>query len=551
MEGEGTPAASVEASLSRSKKTVCNGADLRAMFDVATAWLERNADAINALNVFPVPDGDTGTNMSLTMRATMEEAARASADSNAGAVARSMAQGALMGARGNSGVILSQIIRGLSLALDGKDEFDGRMFAAALDEAAKAAYRSLSRPVEGTMLTVIRESAQAAQAAAKRSHAVSEVMETIVEAARVSVEHTPELLEPLRAAGVVDAGGQGLYVMFQGAAAYLKEEVPTSAPALSVSAGSPTARFDEQMVAPHGYCTEFLLEAEDLDPLSVRAKLEELGESVLVVGQERMLRAHVHTDEPGVVLSLATSLGTLRQVKVQNMADQHSEFIAKGAVHTGAGVVAVAPGSGIAEVFRSLGAVATVPGGQSMNPSTSEILRVVDSVPNEEVIVLPNNKNVVLAARQVEALAHKKVVTIPTHNAPQGVAALLAFNPDAPLAVNEDALREAVARVRAGDVTKAVRDAEIEGLHIKRGQAIGFVDGKLQVTARNPREALYEVLARLEVTSESLVTIYFGADVPKSEAARVGREVRARWPGCEVETVSGGQPHYHYIVSVE
>jgi DAK2 domain fusion protein YloV len=529
-----------------------NGQDLRQMFDAATIWLKVKADEIDSLNVFPVPDGDTGTNMVLTMRAAMEEAAHCPDDS-VSAVLQAMAWGALMGARGNSGVILAQILRGLAQGLKGKGSFNGSDLAAALAQSSSLAYKAVSQPVEGTILTVIREAAAAAQARSCSDDSdLLSIMEGLVDEARASVARTPSLLPLLRQAGVVDAGGQGLYVLFEGALRHLRgEEALETAPSPHSSALGMQKQAEEPF---YGYCTEFLLQGRGLDLEQVRDRLGKLGESVLVVGDETMVRAHLHTMDPGAALSYATSLGVLRQVKVDNMQEQHRHFIAQiekplqpvAEIST----VAVVSGEGLSQVFADLGAT-PVPGGGTMNPSVQELLRAAECTPSAKVIILPNNPDVLPAAAQVQALARKKVAVVPTRTIPHGIAALLAFNPEADLGTNIEAMENALHTVRSGELTTAMRSMRWGDLEINKGQAIAFLDGDLVVAADAMPEALLKLLAKMDIENGELVTIYYGADVTTAEVEEIARSIGQRYPGHRLELVAGGQPHYNYIVSVE
>ncbi len=536
-----------------------SGQELRGMFTSATSWLEKSASDIDALNVFPVPDGDCGTNMLLTMRSAVEEAYHAS-DRNASAVAQAMARGALMGARGNSGVILSQIFRGLALGLEGRKSFSGNDFVTALTEGAMLAYKALTRPVEGTILTVAREASFAAQSACAQSEDLLSIMEATVKAARDAVANTPALLPVLRQAGVVDAGGQGLYVVLEGALHYLKGEVeemqyrrpqvvPSSIPLVS---RIPAAIEKEE---PYGYCTEFVVEGRKRLSLErIRKRLDNKGQSLIVVGDENLIHIHIHTFDPGKIINYATSLGTIHQIKVQNMDDQHKDYIEMikaQAPPADIAVVAVVSGEGLTQVFRSLGVTATVPGGQTMTPSTRELLQAVESVPQDRVIILPNNKNIVLTARQVPGLASKKVEVVPTETIPQGVSALLSFNYDADLEANASVMREASSTVKTVEVARAVRSTKIGDLKIKRKQAIGFIDGEPTSVGDNPEEVLLDVLLSLDTEGSEVITIYYGKNTKRSKAEEIVDRVRQQYPRLEVELICGGQPHYHYIASVE
>jgi len=537
-----------------------SGQELRGMFTTATSWLEKSAPDIDTLNVFPVPDGDCGTNMLLTMRSTMEEAYRAS-DRNASAVAQAMARGALMGARGNSGVILSQIFRGLARGLEGRKSFSGNDFATALAEGAILAYKALTRPVEGTILTVAREASFAAQSACAQSDDLLSIMEATVKAARDSVANTPALLPVLRQAGVVDAGGQGLYVVLEGVLQYLKGEVgemqyrrPQVVPS-SMPLVSKLPQLAAEREEPYGYCTEFVLEGRKrLNPDRIRKRLDNKGQCLIVVGDESLVHIHIHTFDPGKIIQYATSLGTVHQTKVQNMDDQHKDYIEmiKAQVPVAdIATVAVVSGEGLTQVFRSLGVTAIVPGGQTMNPSTRELLQAVESVPQDKVIILPNNKNIILTARQAPRLASKKVKVVPTETIPQGVTALLSFNYDADLEANASLMGEASLAVKTVEVTRAVRSTKIGDLKIKRKQAIGFIDGELTSVGDSPEEVLWEVLLSLDMEGSEVITIYYGKNTRRSRAEEIVDRVRQQYPHLEVELICGGQPHYHYIASVE
>jgi len=536
-----------------------NGQDLREMFAAATTWLEKSAPDIDALNVFPVPDGDCGTNMLLTMRSTIEEAYRAP-DRSASAVAQSMAKGALMGARGNSGVILSQIWRGLAQGLAEKESFTGSDLADALLQASMTAYKALSHPVEGTILTVIKDVAATAQAqAAAGSNDLISVMEATVNAASESVANTPNLLSVLREAGVVDAGGQGLYTILEGALHYLKGEVDQiqfRKPQIIVSDIHAT-KLPEMIVAeevPYGYCTEFLLKGEKVDPDKLRAKLEKKGESLIVVGDEATVRVHIHTLDPGSVIRYATKLGTLHQVSMRNMDEQHQDYLEmqkERMPEVDIAIVAIASGDGLTDVFTSLGATAIVPGGQTMNPSTKDILQTVESVPSDKVIILPNNKNIVLTAEQVQSLTEKSIKVVPTVTIPQGVAALLALDYEADFETNTRLMDKAKSAVKSIEITRATRSIQISGLKIKKKQAIGLLDEKLVAAGDNTTDALNQVLAKLNLDEAEVITIYYGADTEPTEAEQVSVAIREQHPQLQIEVVHGGQPHYNYIVSVE
>ena len=535
------------------------GKDLRDMFAAATGWLEKSSSEIDALNVFPVPDGDTGTNMLLTMRSTMEEAYRAT-DHSASAVTQAMAKGSLMGARGNSGVILSQILRGLAQSLAEKETFTAVDLANALQQSATMAYQGMSNPVEGTMLTVIKEVAAAAQAQVSGDgDDLIPVMEAVVNAASESVANTPNLLSVLREAGVVDAGGQGLYTILDGALRYLKgemEQMRFRRPQIIVCNVHATKL--PQMIAadevPYGYCTEFLLRGENIELDRVRKKLEKKGESLIVVGDEAAARIHIHTLDPGEVVSYAGSLGTLHQVSIRNMDEQHQDFLEMQKDRAPAVdivIVAVAAGDGLTDVFTSLGASAIVPGGQTMNPSTKDLLQAVELVTADKVVILPNNKNIVATANQVQSLTNKTIEVVPTETIPQGVAALLAFDYEADLETSIQIMKKAASTVKTIEITKAVRSTQLGELKIGKKQPIGFLDGALVVVGNSTIDVLNQMLAKLDLDKIEVITIYYGADTKAAEAEQVSSSIRERYPQLQIEIVHGGQPHYNYIVSVE
>ena len=539
----------------------CSGQEFRNMFTAGSSWLEKSVADINAINVFPVPDGDTGTNMLLTMRATLEEASRAS-NLSVSSIAKAMAQGALMGARGNSGVILSQFFRGLARGLDGKESISGVDWAKALSEASRTAYKGLSKPVEGTMLTVIRDAATAAEETAKANpDDLTGIIEASVGAAKDSVAKTPFLLPVLHEAGVVDAGGQGIYILLEGVLYYLNgemEEMQYRSPQM-VTADLPIspriAEYTAEPEEPYGYCTNFLLEGSKLNADKIRKKLEPKGQSLVVVGDETTVRVHIHTYNPGDVMAYATSLGTLHQIQIQNMDDQHVNFVEMQQEKMPASdiaIVAIASGNGLRNVLQSLGAAAVVSGGQTMNPSVQEILQAVESAPSQKIILLPNNKNIILTASQVPSLTSKDVIVIPTRTLPQGIAALIGFNYGGTLEENAQTMEEASTTVKTVEVTRAVRSTQIKGLKMKKGQVIAIIDDENIVAAGDSVvEVLLEALDKAGIESAEVVTLYHGANVEIAQSEQVTQEIRSKYPEAQIEMALGGQPHYDYIISLE
>jgi DAK2 domain fusion protein YloV len=540
-----------------------DGPGVREMFAAATAWLERNKEQVNAINVFPVPDGDTGTNMFLTMRSTMEEA-QSCGEAGAGAMMAAMAHGALMGARGNSGVILSQILRGAARATKDAQTLDARSIADAFREGSTAAYQAVTKPTEGTILTVVREVGDATTARVDGGTIdLFALLETAVETARESVARTPSLLPVLAEAGVVDAGGQGLYVLIEGMLKHVRgDEIG------DVSAAGPVGQEWLSVVeqrhqtepSPYGYCLEVLLEGQKMDVAALRDEMLRLGDSVIVVGDEALIRVHVHTDDPGAVLSRGTSLGQLAQVKVDNInlqaerfvEMQHAAQVPPAPAPAGAmSCVAVAAGDGMAAVFRSTGCDQVISGGPTMNPSTRDILDAIEACRTDEVVVLPNDKNIILAAEQAAGMSKKSVRVVKSRSIPQGLAALLASNPEDGLEENAGAMEAALSTVRTLEITRAARTTSVDGVHVETGQVIAIVDDKLTLAAESPEKAVVEALRGLAGSGTSLISLYYGSETTRSEAEALAERLRTEFPSHEVEVVHGGQPHYLYIASLE
>ncbi|MFQ6015544.1 MAG: DAK2 domain-containing protein [Anaerolineae bacterium] len=531
----------------------CDGQELKLLLKAGLAWLEKHSGAINALNVFPVPDGDTGTNMVLTMQAAYKEIAQ-SPEHSVSAIAQAVAQGALMGARGNSGVILSQLFRGMARSLDGKRRFDANDFAVATQEAAHTAYQGVIKPVEGTILTVAREIAEASVNAAAESDDLYEMLVAIVERARQAVAETPSLLPVLEEAGVVDAGGQGLFIILQGALRLLQgESVDTDAELEEVADLSVMGK-----EGGYGYDIQFVLRGKDLNLEEIRERIASMGESALVVGDSDLIKVHVHAPRPGAILDYGASLGSMSKIVVENMQEQYQEFMtgqARPSVTTeeitNIATVAVAPGAGLMRVFESLGASAVVPGGQTMNPSTEELLEAIESLAADKVIVLPNNKNIILTAEQAKRLSSKKVEVVSSKTVPQGISALLAFNFQADLEDNVRAMERALEEIQTGEITTAIRSVQINGIEVKEGEVIGLCNGALAASGHDVDEVGLEILKQMKTEEYEIVTVYFGEGMKPDEAEAFAQKIRQAYPEQEVEVIEGGQPHYHYIMSAE
>lgn len=542
-----------------SAQATMTGQEMRDMLTAAAAWLEKSASDIDALNVFPVPDGDCGTNMLLTLRSAVEETARVSGDS-IGDMSAAVAKGALMGARGNSGVISSQIWRGVAMVFKDKASVTAADWAAAWTQAVETAYKGLSNPVEGTILTVLKDVAAAATRSAETNDSIPSLIESAMNAASESVSRTPSLLPALRDAGVVDAGGQGLYTILEGMLHYLRGETEqmqfkkSRVIASVMPAAAKGVRLSPTDEEPFGYCTEFLLKGENMDLEKIRARLKRKGESLIVVGDASTIRVHIHAIAPGRVLNYVTKLGTVHKVSIRNMDEQHEDFLAlqkdrQPAVEIA--IVAIVAGDGFADVFASLGAAGIVAGGQTMNPSTKDILQAVEAAASDKIIVLPNNKNIVPAAEQVKHLTNKAIAIIPTETLPQGVAALLAFDYEADFDTNVQRMNEAKANVRTVEITHAVRDTKINALVIKKGQAIGLLDGHLAAVDDASDKVLADLLAKTDLSKVEVMTLYYGSTTSETGARAMADALIAKYPAKQVEVVSGGQPHYDYIVSLE
>jgi DAK2 domain fusion protein YloV len=524
------------------------------------SWLAANHEEVNRLNVFPVPDGDTGTNMLLTLQSAVEDVKESNA-AEVSKIAKLASHGSLMGARGNSGVILSQIFRGFARAVEGKASLTPAELAAGFEEAANAAYRAVNKPTEGTILTVAREAGRAAAAAASNPDAtVPRVIAAAAAGARSAVLKTPSQLPILRDAGVVDAGGFGLQLILEGMLKSVEESEPALA-ALNESRLPVVAASQVALALPEGgwgYCTEFLIEGNNLDTELIRGQIESLGNSVLVVGEPELVKVHVHTDDPTSVINLAGGYGKVLKLSVGDMSTQHRRILeaegaggARPARPNGAGLVAVVAGRGLVDIFRGLGVDAIIEGGQTMNPSTQDMLTAIESVPYEEVILLPNNGNVIPAAKQVVGLTKKKVHVIETHSVPQGVSAVVAFRPERSGDENVRAMKAEAERVQTIEVTHAVRDTRSNGVKVKKGDVIGLINERLEIAGDDYSEVVNRALGKLGPDSYELVTVYRGEQASDDELKRLESAIRSTYPGLEVEVQQGGQQHYPFILSVE
>lgn len=538
------------------------------MVKLGAHHLYENADYVDSLNVFPVPDGDTGTNMNLSMSSGAKEI-EAHTVEHIGESAKALSKGLLMGARGNSGVILSQLFRGFGKAIEEEATIDGKQFADALKYGVETAYKAVMKPVEGTILTVAKDAANAAVEKAASTTDVIEVMETVVTEAKASLDRTPDLLAVLKEVGVVDSGGQGLVYVYEGFLASLKgEELPVRAEVQSM---------DELVNAEHhrnvqdfmstedivfGYCTEFMVKFEQeklqdhpFDETNYREALSEYGDSLLVISDDDMAKVHIHSEAPGDVLTFSQKYGSLINIKIENMRQQHIEIVGEQASkkkekHPYA-IVTVAMGSGISALLKSVGASVVIEGGQTMNPSTQDIVQAIEEVGAERVLILPNNKNIIMAAEQAAEHLGIEAAVVPTKTVPEGLSAILAFNPEADVETNKEAMAEAASFVTTAQVTHAVRDTAIDGIEIKNGEFMGIANGKIVTTNPSLEDVTKTLLTKVIDEDAEIITVLYGEDVSEEEALKIEAYIEDEFDHADVELYPGKQPLYPYIISVE
>ena len=542
-------------------KQIINGADLRRMIISAAAAIEINKQGLNDLNVFPVPDGDTGTNMSMTINAAAGDL-RKTEDPNLGQAAKVAASAMLRGARGNSGVILSLLFRGISRKLKGFDSCDGVVWAEALQEGVDAAYKAVMKPAEGTILTVARLAAAKAAEAAQENNHIEFVQEAAIAEAKVALANTTNQNPVLKKAGVVDAGGKGWLVALEAMLSSIQGNdviVPEGMEGTEVKESANFDDFDTDDIT-FTYCTEFIIQREnDNDPEKLRDFLSSLGDSLVLVDDDEIIKVHVHTNDPGKALHEAMDWGSFVTVKIENMRLQHTEKVMTEAEKAPKiaeperklGVVSVCAGEGLADVFMNLGVDQIISGGQTMNPSTQDILEAVNKVPAEIVFVLPNNKNIIMAAEQVDALTPKKVVVIPSKTVPQGVTAMLSFNPEGEEAENVEAMTEALATVDTMQITYAARNSDFDGYDIHEGDYLALYGSALFGTSRDIKVLLKSLAEKVRDEGKEYITIYYGADVKEKHAQKAADIFAEVCPDADVNLLSGGQPVYYYLISAE
>ena len=536
------------------------GKRLAEMFVAGSKWLKVHMAHVNSLNVFPVPDGDTGTNMFLTMQSAVKNLQN-SDELPAGEVAARVSQGALMGARGNSGVILSQILDGFAEGLAGKAGFAVPEFAHALELAAAKAYHAVAEPVEGTILTVVKEAARTGKQLTAEHPAPDTFLAAVVDSAKETLRHTPDLLPVLKEAGVVDSGGQGLVYLLEGMLRRLKnlpvedESAGEELPAEPVE--THPAAVPHENEAGWGYDVQFLIHGDNLDIDAIRDDIVAMGECPLVVGNQKTVKVHVHVPDPGVPISYGISRGYLTDIVVENMEVQSQEFFGEKESPVVAqpvgdtAIICVAPGDGFAEVFKSLGAHAIISGGQSMNPSTQEFLTAIHHLTAENFVILPNNSNIVLTAQQASSMTDENIHVLPSKTVPQGIGALMAFNDGADLETNLTRMHDALAHVHTIEITRAVRTTTIGEVAVREGDVIGLLDGKLVATGNTDADVVLATLNHIDMDEIDVLTLYYGEDTTADAAAAVSDTLADTYPHLEIEVVAGGQPHYQFIISLE
>lgn len=542
-----------------------NGHDFYNMVVNASNRLLEESDFVNALNVFPVPDGDTGTNMSMTFKAAVKEIENLNSES-IGETSKKLAKGALMGARGNSGVILSQILRGISKGLEGKTSVDSIEFANAFVEGSKAAYKAVMKPTEGTILSVIRAASEAATHSDKTD--IVELLSEIVIEAKVMLDKTPDLLPALKKAKVVDSGGMGLYIILQGMYDALKDGIKAEIKDITAkgSVGA-SAEALEDIDIKFGYCTEFIILGDAAKAKAFQDEIEPLGDSMIVVGYDDVIKVHIHTNDPGLVLSKAVTVGELSKIKIDNMREEHREVLLSKEEYAAGNAkeveseavsekkkyafISVAMGEGITNVLKDLGVDYVIEGGQTMNPSTQDMIECISKLNADHIFILPNNKNIIMAATQAAEISDKDVRVIPTKSIPQGITCITMFNAESEVDENEAALMDALELVKTGSVTYAVRDTEMDGIEIKEGNMLGLIEGKINNVGEDYFEVAEEVLESMMDEDSELITIFYGKDVDESKIEEFTEKLEDKYEDCDVQFYKGDQPLYYFIMAVE
>lgn len=541
-----------------------SGEHFYAMMQNASNKLESQSDYVNSLNVFPVPDGDTGTNMSMTFKAAVKEIEGFN-NNNIGEVSKKLSKGALMGARGNSGVILSQILRGISKGLEGKSTVSVGDFAVAIENGSKAAYKAVMRPTEGTILTIVRTAGEVAMAS--KASNIEELMVDICRECKIMLDKTPDMLPALKKAKVVDSGGMGLLILLEGMLEALQNDLKIESPVklametgVEVNAQS-TINIED---IKFGYCTEFIILGDADKANEFRDKIEKMGDSMIVVGYEDVIKVHIHTNDPGKVLQEAVTIGELSKIKIDNMREEHRHMVANAEDFANAeeaaveevedkkyAFISVAMGKGMTEIFKDLGVDHVIEGGQTMNPSTQDMVDAINKLNAEHIFILPNNKNIIMAANQAAEISDKDIRVIPTKTVPQGITCITMFNAEADVDTNEAELKEAMENVKSAAVTYAVRDTEMDGLEIKEGNILGLLEGKIKEVGENPYDVAEDLLDLMCDDDSELITIFYGSDCNEEEVEEFIENIEEKYGDYDVQCYKGDQPLYYFIMAVE
>ena len=536
-----------------------DGKKLREMFVSGANNLQNHKDLVDKLNVFPVPDGDTGTNMSLTISYAIKELLKVN-DDNITDIGKALSKGSLMGARGNSGVILSQIIRGIAKSVEGKDKLSSEDFAEAFKNGADTAYKAVIKPIEGTILTVVRESGDYAIKISKKEKDLLKFLELFIKEANESLERTPDLLKNLKDAGVVDSGGKGLVLIYegmhkalQGSPVVLRDSSSSNVGNIEISKNSVSSEDIK-----YGYCTEFILESDKIDDSAIRDIMMPYGDSLAVVGDEGVIKVHVHTNDPGNAIQEALKYGQLLTIKIENMRVQHENTLlevpddsAISQEEKEYGFIATSMGEGLAKIFKDFGVDHIIEGGQTLNPSTEDFMRAIENINAKNIFIFPNNSNIIMAANQAKELSDKNIIVIPTKNTPQGFTALVNFDSSLSEEENEEAMIDSLGLVKSGQVTFAVRDTVMNDIEVKEGNIIGIAEGKLLASGENVDKITTDLIDKLVDEDTAIITLFYGEDVTEDQANTLRDKLEEKFEDIDVELYYGGQPLYYYLISVE
>ncbi len=535
---------------------------LKEMFVSGANNLQNHKDLVDKLNVFPVPDGDTGTNMSLTISYAMKELSKVE-NGTITEIGKALSKGSLMGARGNSGVILSQIVRGFAKSIEGKDQLNTEDLANALKNGSDTAYKAVIKPIEGTILTVVRESSDFAVKNYKKESDLVKFFEMVIKEAKESLDRTPELLKALKEAKVVDSGGKGLVLIYEGILSALKGNFislkDSSSNTQTISSQAQANAVNTEDIK-FSYCTEFILESDKVQDTEIRDMMLKYGDSLAVVGDEGVIKVHVHTNDPGLVLQDALKFGQLVTIKIENMKIQHENIVLNAQDETASseeveekefGFIATSMGDGLATILKEFGVDHIIEGGQTMNPSTEDFINAIDKINAKNIFIFPNNSNIIMAANQAKEISEKNIIVIPTKNIPQGFTALVSFNAEASVKENEEAMMNSLSLVKSGQVTYAVRDTVMNDIDVREGNIIGIAEGKLLSAGEKVEEITRDLVEKLVDEDTAIITLFYGEDVSEEDANELRDLLEEKFEDIDVELYYGGQPLYYYLISVE